>query len=105
MEYTLRDMIWSIIKMADLNNKNREMEDAERTTNTAHEANGKATILRMLGIDYSFGTWQDGEYERIGYFRVQDVVLIKNGEIDYEAFSEAVKDKKHSWGTKKLMVA
>ena len=44
----------------------------------------------------------DGEYLLTGYFRVEDVELVKNGEIDWRAYANAVLDERHGWGTRKL---
>ncbi len=99
---TLQDVIESILKTIDLNRSNREREDLFRTNATASSANGKASILGFLGIDYDFGNYMDGEYLLTGYFRVEDVELVKNGEIDWRAYANAVLDERHGWGTRKL---
>ena len=104
MTYTMQDMIESILKMAEWNSQNREMGDIEKTNGCAMNASGKASIFRFLGIEFDFGTWQDGDYEMIGYFFVDGVVLIKNGKIDWKAYAEAVLDEEHHWCDRKLMI-
>ena len=105
MKHTMQDMIESILKMAEWNFQNRENGDVERTNNCAVDASGKASIFRFLGIEFDFGTWQDGDYEMIGYFFVDGVVLIKNGKIDWKAYADAVLDEEHNWGGRALIVA
>ena len=102
--YTMQDMIEDILKTADYNAKNREQDDVERTNNCAMAASGKASIFRFLGIEFDFGTWQDGEYNMVGYFMVDGVVLIKNGEIDWKAYADAVLDEEHGWAGKELAI-
>lgn len=101
---TMQDMIESILKLADLNQSNRKNNDVFRTNHTAAAAGGRAYALRFLGIDYDFGTWMDGEYEMIGFFMVEDVVLIKNGEINWKAYADAVVDEAHGWCGKELTI-
>ncbi len=104
MKKTMQDMIEDILKTIDLNAKNRQQHDVERTNNCACAASGKASIFRFLGIEFDFGTWQDGEYEMVGYFFVDGVVLVKNGKIDWKAYADAVFDKEHAWGMRQLGV-
>lgn len=100
--YTMQDVIENILKLADLNQKNREGNDLFRTNHTAASAQGAVSIFRFLGIEYDFGTYMDGEYEMIGYFFCDGVTLIKNGEINWKAYADAVLDKEHAWGGKGL---
>lgn len=102
--HTMQDLIESILKLADLNQTNRKNKDLFRTNHTAASANGRAYVLRFLGIEYDFGTWMDGEYEMVGYFFVDGVTLIKNGEIDWKAYADAVLDEDHGWGRKELTI-
>lgn len=102
--YTMQDMIEDILKTAEFNAKNREQGDVERTNHCAGAASGKASILRFLGVEFDFGTWQDGQYEMIGYFWVDGVELIKNGEINWKAYADAVLDEEHGWAGKELTV-
>ena len=104
MKYTMQDMIESILKLADMNKNNRAQNDAERTNHCAASANGKASILKFLGIEYDFGTYMDEEYEMIGYFFCDGVTLIKNGEINWKAYADAVTDDVHGWGSKVLTI-
>lgn len=101
---TLQDVIESILKTIDLNKTNKEKEDLNRTNNCAAYAHGKAYIFSFLGIDYDFGTYTDGEYLMVGYFRVEDVELVKNGEIDWKAYGDAVLDERHGWGSKTFTI-
>lgn len=105
MTYTMQDMIEDILKTAELNAMNRAQNDIERTNNCAIAASGKASIFRFLGIVFDFGTWQDGDYEMIGFFLVDGIVLIKNGKVDWKAYADAVLDEEHHWGTRTLTVA
>ena len=102
--YTMQDMIEAILKLADMSNTNRKQDDVKRANYCTASANGEARILKFLGVDYDFGTYQDGEYERIGYFMVDGVVLIKNGNIDWKAYGRAVVDEEHGWFNKELIV-
>lgn len=102
--YTMQDMIEAIIKLADMSNTNMKRGDVKRANHCTASANGEARILRFLGVDYDFGTYQDDEYERIGYFMVDGVVLIKNGIIDWKAYGRAVVDEEHGWFNKELIV-
>lgn len=103
--HTMQDVIESILHVISYNAKNREQGDVERTNHCAGRAQGMAQIFRFLNVEYDFGTWQDGEYEMVGYFYVDGVVLVKNGEIDWRAYSNAVLDDDHSWGSKELKIA
>lgn len=101
---TLQDMIEDILKTIDFNAKNREQKDIERTNSCAGAASGKASIFRFLGIEFDFGTWQDGDYEMVGYFFVDGVVLVRNGKIDWKAYADAVFDETHAWGMRELAI-
>ena len=102
--YTMQDVIESILKLADLNQNNRKGNDIFRTNHTAASAQGQVSIFRFLGIEYDFGTYMDEEYEMIGYFMVEGVVLIINGEINWKAYADAVLDDEHGWGGKELAI-
>ena len=102
--YTMQDVIENILKLADLNQNNRKGNDIFRTNHTAASAQGKVSIFRFLGIEYDFGTYMDGEYEMIGYFFCDGVTLIKNGEINWKAYADAVLDEEHGWGEKELTI-
>ena len=104
-EHTMQDVIEEILKLVDFNAKNKEQNDVRRTNYCASEAYGEARILEFLGIEYDFSTWMDGEYEMVGYFYVDGVVLVKNGEINWRAYSDAVLDDEHAWGRKILKAA
>ena len=90
MTHTMQDMIESILKLADMSITNRKRGDVIRANNCTMTAYGEARVFRFLGIDYDFGTYDDGDYEVIGYFMVDGVVLIKNGELDWKAYGNAV---------------
>lgn len=102
--YTMQDMIEAILKLAGMSDTNRKQGDVERANNCTMVAYGEARVLKFLGVDYDFGTYQDDEYERIGYFMVDGVTLIKNGIIDWKAYGRAVVDEEHGWFNKELIV-
>lgn len=104
MKHTMQDMIESILKCADMNQMNRERNDVFRTNHCAASANAKAGIFRFLNVEYDFGTYMDGEYEMVGYFFVDGVTLVKNGEINWRAYADAVTDEDHNWGGRELKV-
>ena len=105
MRHTMQDMIESILKLSDMNQRNRKDNDLFRTNHCAASANAEASVFRFLGVEYDFGTWMDNGYEMVGYFYVDGVVLIKNGEINWKAYADAVHDETHNWGCKELKVA
>lgn len=100
--YTMQDMIEKVLKLADMNLNNRKKEDVLRTNHTAASAEGAVSIFRFLGVEYDFGTYMDDEYEMIGYFFCDGVTLIKNGEINWKAYADAVHDEEHGWGGKQF---
>lgn len=106
MEYasTVQDLIEKILRLADMSEDGMKAGDVRRTGNCTSKAYGMADVLGLLGIDYDFGTYMDGDYYRIGYFSVDGVVLIKNGWIDWKACADAVLDKMHYWNSKTLTV-
>ncbi len=91
--YTLQNVIMDILRMAELSAVNRRRGNTELANACLEIASGKASILWFLGVDYDFGTYRNDEYEIICYFKVDDVVLIRDGEIDWEA----VRDKAQRW--------
>lgn len=103
-ESTMQDMIEGILRLVDFNQSNRKNNDESRTNHCAARANGQANILGFLGVEYDFGTYMDGDYEMVGYFRVDDVTLVKNGKTDWRAYADAVFDKEHGWGSKVLAI-
>ena len=103
-ESTMQDMIEGILRLVDFNQSNRKNNDEFRTNHCAARANGQANILGFLGVEYDFGTYMDEDYEMVGYFYVDGVTLVKNGKIDWKAYSDAVLDKEHSWGSRVLTI-
>lgn len=101
---TMQDMIENILKLVDMNAQNKKNEDLHRTNACAAHANGKASIFQFLNIDYDFGTYMDEEYEMVGYFWVEGVTLVKNGEINWRAYADAVCDEEHAWCSRELKV-
>ena len=97
-EYTLQDAIEQILKLIDLSDQNYRRQDVFRTNHCTAFANSRATALMWIGLDYDFGTWMDDEYERVGFFMVDDVLLVKNGEILLKNYADAVLDDTHAWG-------
>ena len=104
IKFTMQDLIESILKLAEMNQENRKREDVFRTNGCAAAASGRAYALALLGFEYDLDSWMDGEFEMIEHFYVDGVTLIKNGEIDWEAYSDAVVDEEHGWERKELTV-
>ena len=101
-EYTMQDMVESILKMVDLSQQNRNYNDVFRTNACTADAQGKVSICRFLGIDYDLGTYTDDEYHLVGYLMIDGVTLVKNGEINWKAYADAVFDEEHLWCDRKL---
>lgn len=101
---TTQDLIEAVLKLVDLNHNNRAEEDLFRTNHCAAHAEGLFGSLYYAGLDGDFGTYMDGDYELIGFVMIEDVVLVKNGEIDWKAYADAVVDDAHGWGAKVLRI-
>ena len=97
---TMQDMIEEILGLVDFNKSNREQNDVFRTNHCAARANGLTNALHYMGIVIDFGTWMDGEYEMVGYVYIDGVTLVKNGEINWRAYADAVHDEAHHWGSR-----
>lgn len=103
-KYTMQDMIESILKLVDLNQINHNNNDVFRTNHCAASANAEARVFRFLGVEYDFGTWMDGSFEMVGYFMVDGVTLVKNGEVNWKAYADAVVDEEHHWCDRALAI-
>ena len=109
MEYasTMQDLIEKILRLAEMSEDGVKAGDAWWAGNCTSEARGMAAVLGLLGIDYDFGAYTDGDYHRgdyhrIGHFSVDGVVLIKCGWVDWKACEDAAKE--HHWSSRALTV-
>jgi len=103
-ERTMQDLVEAVLKLVDLNRINREQEDLPRTNHCAAHAEGLFGSLYYMGLEGDFGTYMDGDYEMVGHIRLEDVELVKNGEINWKAYGDAVVDDAHGWGAKVLRI-
>ena len=104
LRHTLQDVIESILKLATSSGTNRELRDAKTANTCTNIAYGESRLLRFLGIDFDIMIMPDGDYEMIDYFRVEDVELIKNGEVNWKAYADETVDENHGWGDKELLI-
>lgn len=105
MKNTMQDLIEKIMKHVDMGESNYKRGDVFRTNNCTEYAHGLAAALGLMGIEYDFGTYMDGDFHRVGYVYIDGVTLVKNGEIDWKAYGKAVLDDDHSWGGRTLAIA
>ena len=101
---TMQDIIEKMLKRVDMQQANKEHGDVWRTGNCTMFAQGLATALGLMGVEYDFGTYMDGDYHCVGYVYVDGVALVKNGVIDWKAYADAVLDEAHSWGSRRFTI-
>jgi len=84
------DIIERILKVAIAGNDNFKAGDAERCNYCTAVAVGMTRMLDIIGIEGECGTWQDGDFHRIGLIRIDNVDIIKNSEILFRQYGDAV---------------
>ena len=48
-------------------------------------------ILRDLGHEVETGDWDDNGCDRVGYIKIDGVVLVKNSKINFDGYDELLK--------------
>ena len=86
-----KSLIARIEETVDLNLKNADAADVQRSSFTAGMVRGYLDVLRSLGHDVESGNWDDNGCDRIGFIKIGGVVLVKNSKIDFDGYGELLK--------------
>lgn len=73
------------------NLENADRGDVERSYYTAGMAKAYTDVLRGLGHEVEIGTWDDNGCDRIGFIKIDGVVLVKKSKIDFDGYGELLK--------------
>lgn len=83
-----KELIRSIQNAVVFNLDNADKADVQRSYFTAGMVRGYLDVLRSLGHNVEYGTWDDNGCDRIGYLKIDDVILVKNSKIDSDGYTE-----------------
>lgn len=86
-----KELIRSIQCAAAFNLDNADKADVQRSYYTAGMVKAFTEVLRGLGHEVETGTWDDNGCDRIGYIKIDGVVLVKNSKIDFDGYGELLK--------------
>lgn len=80
----IKDIIEDAYTALRYNQNNIRDNDAYRSQHTATRFTTCGMILQHFQLDVKFGTWMDGEIEKIGFMSIEGFRIVENGEWDYE---------------------
>ena len=86
-----KELIRSIQGAAAFNLDNADKADVQRSYYTAGMVKAFTEVLRGLGHEVETGTRDDNGCDRIGYIKIDGVVLVKNSKIDFDGYGELLK--------------
>lgn len=86
-----KELIRSIQGTVSFNLDNADKADVQRSSFTAGMVKAFTDVLRDLGHEVETGTWDDNGCDRIGYIKIDGVVLVKNSKIDFDGYGELLK--------------
>lgn len=86
-----KELIRSIQGAVAFNLDNADKGDVQRSYFTAGKVKAFTEVLRGLGHEVETGTWDDNGCDRIGYIKIDGVVLVKNSKIDFDSYGELLK--------------
>lgn len=79
-----RELIRSIQGAVAFNLDNADKADVQRSYFTAGMVRAYLDVLRSLGHNVEYGSWDDNGCDRIGFIKIDGVILVKNSKIDFE---------------------
>ena len=84
-EYGLIKEIFNhIYDAVRFNQDNARDRDSYRSYHTAERFSSCALILQDMMLDVKWGTWEDGDIEKIGFLSVEGFRVVDKGEWNYE---------------------
>ena len=83
-----KELIRSIQGAVAFNLDNADKADVQRSYFTAGMVKAFTEVLRGLGHKVETGTWDDNGCDRIGYIKINGVILVKNSKIDFDGYGE-----------------
>ena len=86
-----KELIRNIQGAVAFNLENTDKGDVERSFYTAGMVKAYTDVLRGLGHEVDIGTWDDSGCDRIGFIKIDGVVLVKNSKIDFDGYGELLK--------------
>ena len=86
-----KELIRNIQGAVAFNLENTDKGDVERSFYTAGMVKAYTDVLRGLGHEVEIGTWDDNGCDRIGFIKIDGVVLVKNSKIDFDGYGEQMK--------------
>ena len=84
-------LIHRIEKAASLNFENADKFDVQRSSFTAGMLRGYLDVIMSMGHDVESGSWDDNGCDRIGYIKIDGVILFKNSKLDIDVYAELLK--------------
>ncbi len=86
-----KELIRSIQGAVAFNLDNADKADVQRSSFTAGMVKAFTEVLQSMGHDVETGTWDDNGCDRIGYIKIDGVVLVENSKINFDGYSELLK--------------
>lgn len=86
-----KNLIYRIEQTVSLNLENADKADVQRSSFTAGMLRAFTEVLRGMGHDVESGTWDDNGCDRIGFMKIDGVVLVKNSKLDIDGYTELLK--------------
>ena len=86
-----KDLINRIERAVSFNFEDANAADVQRSSFTAGMVKAYTDILRDLGHEVETGDWDDNGCDRVGYIKIDGVVLVKNSKINFDGYDELLK--------------
>ncbi len=86
-----KNLINRIEEIVNLNLENANKADVQRSSFTAGVVWAFTEVLRGMGHEVETGSWDDNGCDRIGFMKIDGVVLVKNSRINFDGYSELLK--------------
>ena len=80
-----KELLSKIVNHTELNFQNADNRDMERSHTTAGAVSAYLDVLRMIGHHIDNGDWDDYGCLRVGFIQINNIVIVRNSKIDYDA--------------------
>ncbi len=86
-----KELIRSIQGTVSFNLDNADKADVQRSSFTAGMVKAFTEVLRGMGHEVETGSWDDNGCKRIGFIKIDGVVLVKNSKLNFDGYDELLK--------------
>lgn len=86
-----KNLIKRIEETVSLNLEHANKADVQRSSFTAGMVKAYTEILQGMGHNVGSGSWDDNGCDRIGYIKIDGVILVKNSKINLDGYAELLK--------------